>query len=35
MKAVLEIVLVLLKVLKELFGLIRDMKNPHRYDQDE
>lgn len=33
MKAVLEIVLVLLKVLKELFGLIRDIKNPHRPDQ--
>ena len=35
MKAVLEIVLVLLKVLKELFGLIRDMKNPHRPTKDE
>ena len=28
MKAVLEIVLVLLKVLKELFGLIRDIEEP-------
>ncbi len=30
MKAVLEVILVLLKVLRELFGLFRDNKNSHR-----
>lgn len=29
-KAVLEVILVLLKVLHELFGLMKDKKNSHR-----
>ena len=29
-KAVLEVILVLLKVLREIFGLFRDNKNSHR-----
>ena len=32
MKAVLEVILVLLKVLRELFGLFRDKNDPHRPD---
>ena len=32
-KAVLEVILVLLKVLRELFGLLRDKKNSHRQPQ--
>ena len=31
-EAVLEVILALLKVLRELFGLIRDKNNPHRPD---
>lgn len=34
-KVVLELMLLLLKLLKEVFVLVKDIKNPHRPSKDE